>query len=173
MNGRTWSRAAIVALALALPVAPVVTTAAAADTASVAQVAKHGDDDGKKGKSDKGKKKQKGKKARAKFNLGGRLVAVDPAAGTVTFRVHGGQVKSVRGTDLLVQVADDARVRRNDAAATLADFQVGDKVRAKGVRADGVWTAKRVKAEAPGFVGDDDAADDSGDDSKDDSSDDD
>ncbi len=110
----------------------------------------------KSGKEKAGKaKKQKAKKARAKFNLGGRLTAVDPEAGSVTFRVHGGQVKSVRGTELTVVLAEDARVRRNDAAATLADFQIGDKVRAKGVRAHGVWTAKRVKAEAPGFVGDD------------------
>jgi hypothetical protein len=103
------------------------------------------------------------KQARAKFNLGGRLTAVDAAAGTVTFRVHGGKFKAVRGTELTVVVADGARVRRNEAAATLADFQVGDRVRAKGVRLDGVWTAKRVKAESPGFH-DDDAGDDSGDD---------
>ena len=173
MNGRTWSRAAMLALALALPAAPVVTTAASADTASVAQVAKHGDDGGNKGKSDKAKNKQKGKKDRAKFNLGGRLTAVDPEAGTVTFLVHGGQVKSKRGTELTVVVADGARVRRNDAAATLADFQVGDKVRAKGVRADDVWTAKRIKAEGPGAVADDDSGDGSGDDSTPDSSDDD
>jgi len=90
----------------------------------------------------------------------------------VTFRVHGGKIKSVRGTEVTVVVADDARVRRNDAAATLAEFQVGDKVRAKGARVDGVWTATRVQAEAPDFVGDDDAADDSTDDSGSDSSDD-
>lgn len=150
-------------LALALPLAPVVTTTASAETASVAQVASHGD--GKDDRADKGKKKQKGKKAKkasAKFNLGGRLTAVDAEAGTVTFRVHGGKIKSVRGTELTVVVGEGARVRRNDAAATLADFQVGDKVRAKGTRAEGVWTASRVKAEAPDFVDDDDSGDNSG-----------
>lgn len=155
----------MLALALALPLAPVVTTTASAETAAVAQVASQGD--GKDDRADKGKKKQKGKKAKkakkadAKFNLGGRLTAVDAEAGTVTFRVHGGKIKSVRGTELTVVVGEGARVRRNDAPATLADFQVGDKVRAKGTRADGVWTASRVKAEAPDFV-DDDAADSGG-----------
>ncbi|HUR75682.1 MAG TPA: hypothetical protein VMZ00_15480 [Sporichthya sp.] len=157
MSGRTWSRAAIVALAVALPVAPAVTTAASAASGSVVRVASHGHDGGgKDDRADQGKHKQKGKKAHAKFNLGGRLTAVDPAAGTVTFRVHGGQVKAVRGTELTVVLAPDARVRRNDAAATLADFQVGDKVRAKGVRTADVWTANRVKAESPrSHTGDD------------------
>ena len=163
----------MLALALARPAAPVVTTAAFADTASVSQVAKHGDDGNKGKKKQKGKKAKKAKKVNAKFNLGGLLTAVDAEAGTVTFRVHGGKVKSVRGTELTVVVADGARVRRNDAAATLADFQVGDKVRAKGVRADDVWTAKRIKAEGPGAVADDDSGDGSGDDSTPDSSDDD
>lgn len=155
----------MLALALALPVAPVVTTTASAERASVAQVASHGDG---KDRADKGKKKQKGKKAKkakkasSKFNLGGSLTAVDTEAGTVTFRVRGGKFKAVRGTELTVVVGETARVRRNDAAATLADFQVGDKVRAKGSRVDGVWTANRVKAEAPDYVGDDDAGDDSG-----------
>ncbi len=162
----------MLALALALPAAPVVTTTAFADTASVSQVAKHGDDGANKGKKkQKGKKAKKAKKVNAKFNLGGLLTAVDAEAGTVTFRVHGGKIKSVRGTELTVVVAEDARVRRNDAAATLADFQVGDKVRAKGLRAGDVWTASRVQAEAPDFV-DDDSGDDSDDDSGSDSSDD-
>ncbi len=168
MDGRTWSRAAMLALAVALPISPVVTTTASADTASVVRVAPHGSDDGAKddrGKADRADRehKQKGKAARAKFNLGGRLTAVDVEAGTVTFRVHGGKFKAVRGTELTVIVADGARVRRNEAAATLADLQVGDRVRAKGVRQDGVWTAKRVKAESPDFHHDD-SADDSGDD---------
>lgn len=159
MRGRTWSRAAVLALALALPAAPVVTSAASAAPAT--QVVKS-DDGASKGKKQKAKKAKKAKKANPKFNLGGLLTAVDAEAGTVTFRVHGGKIKSVRGTELTVTVAENARVRRNDAAATLADFQVGDKVRAKGLRADGVWTASRVKAEAPDFVEDDDSGDDSG-----------
>lgn len=166
MSGRTWSRAAMFALALSLPFAPVVASATSAESGSVVRVAPHGSDDGagndraKGDRSDKGK--HKGKEARAKFNLGGRLTAVDAAAGTVTFRVHGGRFKAVRGTELTVVVADSARVRRNEAAATLLDFVVGDRVRAKGVRADGVWSAKRVKAESPGFH-DDDFGDESGD----------
>lgn len=146
----------MLALALALPVAPVITTTASAQTASVSQVVQHDQGANKDKSLQKGNKAQKGKKAKkapAKFNLGGRLTAVDAAAGTVTFRVQGGKFKSVRGTELTVVVAEDARVRRNDAAATLADFQVGDKVRAKGFLVNGVWTASRVQAEAPEFVG--------------------
>ncbi|WP_019874456.1 hypothetical protein [Sporichthya polymorpha] len=178
MSGRTWSRAAVLALALALPAVPAGTSAATAGPTGAVHVAKHGDDDRKpgesgrdksdRGKSDgKGKKKQKGKdkkdkkpRAKAKFNLGGRLTAVDAEAGTVTFRVHGGKLKAVRGQELTVTVADGARVRRNDAAASLTDFQPGDKVRAKGVRAGDAWTANRVQAEAPGFADDHGSDDD-------------
>lgn len=181
MDGRTWSRTAVLALALALPIAPVAATAASAHSGSVVRVAPHGSDDGPghesgsgqddrgkdRGKEDKqGKHKQKGKKARTKFNLGGRVTAVDVTAGTVTFRVHGGKFKALRKTELTVTVADGARVRHNDAAATLADFSVGDKVRAKGNKVDGVWTANRIKAESPGFHAE--PGDDSGDDSPDD-----
>jgi hypothetical protein len=150
----------MLAFAVAMPVAPVVATAASASSGSHAVVASHGNDDpagsesgddnsGKKGAGEnKGKHKQKGKKAHAKFNLGGRLTAVDAAAGTVTFRVHGGKFKALRGTDLTVTLADGARVRRNGSAATLADLVAGDHVRAKGVRAGDEWTAARVHAES-------------------------
>jgi hypothetical protein len=126
-----------------MPVAPVVATAASAAPASHSVAAPHGSGDhGKAGKSH-GKKDQ----AQRKFNLGGRLTAVDAAAGTATFRVHGGKFKALRGTELTVVLGDGARVWRNDAPATLADFQVGDKVRAKGLRVDDVWTAKMFKGE--------------------------
>ncbi|MDX6300152.1 MAG: hypothetical protein QOF53_1366 [Nocardioidaceae bacterium] len=154
MTGRTWSRAAMLALAIAMPVAPIVATSATASPGSVASVVSHPNDGGtghagKDVGQDSGKQKP-GKNAHAKFNLGGRITAVDALAGTVTFRVHGGKFKALRGTELTVSVADGARVRRNHSAATLADFQIGDKVRAKGVQLDGVWTAKRIQAEAPG-----------------------
>jgi hypothetical protein len=160
----------MLALTVALPVAPVAATAAFATSHSNAVVTSHGDDDpaghhsGRNGKSDdKGKHGQKGKKAHVKFNLGGRVTAV--AADSVTFKVHGGKFKALRGTDLTVAVADGARVRRNGVAVTPADLVVGDHVRAKGVRgADGTWTANRVTAEArhqKPAPGDDNGGDDS------------
>lgn len=120
-----------------------------------AQAHKHGPDGAQpdKGKDvGQDKQKQKGKKD---FNLGGRLIAVDVSANSVTFLVHGGKNKALRGTELTVLVADGARVRRNGAPAALADFAVGDKVRAKGKPVDGVFTASRVQARSPGI--DDDA----------------
>ncbi|HVE27754.1 MAG TPA: hypothetical protein VNC22_20250 [Sporichthya sp.] len=154
MSGRTWSVATMLALAVALPAAPVVATAASAAPASHSVAAPHGSDDGdgqgsdhKSDKGKAGKSHSKKEQAQRKFNLGGSLTAVDAVAGTATFRVHGGKFKALRGTELTVVLADGARVRRNDAAATLADFQVGDKVRAKGLRVDGVWTAKMFKGE--------------------------
>jgi hypothetical protein len=147
MSGRTWSVAAVLAFAIAMPVAPMAATAASASTGSRVVAASHGNDD--PAGDDAGKHKQKGKKAHAKFNLGGGITAVDAAAGTVTFRVHGGKFKALRKTELTVTVADGARVRRNGAVVTLADLVVGDHVRVKGVRGtDGVWTANRVTAEA-------------------------
>jgi hypothetical protein len=164
MSGRTWSVAAMLALAVALPVAPVAATAASASTGSHAVVASHGSDD--PAGHDNGKHKQKGKKAHVKFNLGGHITAVDAVAGTVTFKVHGGKFKALRGTELTVTVAEGARVRRNGDAVTLADLVVGDHVRAKGVRGtDGAWTANRVTAEGPqqdDAPGDDTPGDDDG-----------
>jgi len=151
MSGRTWSVATMLALAVALPAAPIVATAASAAPASHSVAAPHGSDgQGSDHKSDKGKagkSHSKKEQAQRKFNLGGSLTAVDAVAGTATFRVHGGKFKALRGTELTVVLADGARVRRNDAAATLADFQVGDQVRAKGLRVDSVWTATMFKGE--------------------------
>lgn len=159
MSGRTWSRAAAVVLALALPVVPAMPMMSAHAGGHSAAAAAHGSDDDKGSKSEKkskadkknkaSKKAKKAKKLKKDFNLGGSLTIVDVAANSVTFRVHGGKEKVLRGNALTVVVADGARVSRNDAPANLADFVVGDKVRAKGVRTEGVWTANRLKAEAP------------------------
>jgi hypothetical protein len=144
MDGRTWSVAALLALAVAVPVSPVVAGAASAATTSHARLAPHGSDDG----AGHSANHKSGKKAHTKFNLGGRITAVDAAAGSVTFRVHGGKFKALRGTELTVTAADGARIRRNGGAVTLADLVVGDHVRAKGVRDSDVWTAARINAEA-------------------------
>jgi hypothetical protein len=148
MSGRTWSAAALLAVAVALPAAPALITSA---SASVTQVASHGNPGGgHSGKSahDHGKHKQKGKKAHDSFNLGGTITAVDTTAGTVTFTVHGGKFKALRNTDLTVTATDSTRVRRN-GAATLADLAVGDHVRVKGNHTGDSWTASRITAEAP------------------------
>jgi hypothetical protein len=86
-------------------------------------------------------------KGHLKFVLAGSLASVDTTAGTVSFQVHGGRDKTLRGTVVTVTVAPDAVVERNDAVATLADLVVGDHVVVKGSKATGSMVASRVIAE--------------------------
>ena len=140
MRMKSFASAVLLALAVTLPTLPAVSASAASTSHSASAHVKST-------KAAKAKAAKKAKKAqKALFNLGGRLTAVDAGAGTVTFTVHGGQIKALRGESLTVTLAEGARVLRNDGPATLADFVVGDKVRAKGTRAGDVFSAKRVKA---------------------------
>ena len=61
------------------------------------------------------------------FVLGGSVTAVDAAAGTLSFTVHGGRYKALRTTVVTVTVDPMAKVTR-DGDATLADVLVGDHV---------------------------------------------
>ncbi|MBI5935052.1 MAG: hypothetical protein HY867_15205 [Chloroflexi bacterium] len=73
------------------------------------------------------------------FELEGLVSAVDPVAGTLDIASeHGGSI---------VQVKVDANtvITREDAAATLADLQFGDKVEAR--YASGTMLASSIKAE--------------------------
>lgn len=88
-----------------------------------------------KGKA-KGKEKAAEAKARKlekradkakKFVLGGTVQAVDAASSTLTFTAHGGRYKALRGTEVTVSVASDAKVTR-DGVVTLAEVQAGDHV---------------------------------------------
>lgn len=100
----------------------------------------------------KGKSGTKGKsvdaKARkaARFTATGTVVAV--GLETITVGVKGGD-KALRGTAVLINVASDAKITRDDLAATLAEVQVGDHVAIQGTRADGVLTAAKVNASSP------------------------
>jgi hypothetical protein len=102
----------------------------------------------------KGKKKGHSKPA---FVHGGKVTAVDTTASTLTFVVHGGQNKALRGCALTVVVTADTKITRNDAVATLATIAAGDHVNVKGTSALSAttglvtFTATRVSAEAPGF----------------------
>ena len=104
-------------------------------------------------------------KGKSKFNLVGKVVAVDGAAGSLTVRVKAGAktVKGFRGVDLalvLALVVDPAaRVRLVTAdgcvAALLGDVPVGAKVKVRGridrtdPAAPPVYVALCVKAKAP------------------------
>ena len=61
------------------------------------------------------------------FVLGGTVTAVDAAAGSLSFTVHGGRYKALRTTVVTVTVAPTAKVTR-DGATTLAQVLVGDHV---------------------------------------------
>ena len=61
------------------------------------------------------------------FVLGGTVTAVDPAAGTLSFTVHGGRYKALRKTVVTVTVDPAAKVTR-DGLVTLVQVMVGDHV---------------------------------------------
>lgn len=68
------------------------------------------------------------------FVLGGKVTAVTPAdptvagsTSTLTFTVHGGRYKELRGTDVTVTVLPDAKVTR-DGVVDLPAVQIGDHV---------------------------------------------
>jgi hypothetical protein len=88
------------------------------------------------------------KPGRTQFVAAGRLVSVDPAAGTLTFTVHGGRDKALRGHTLTVTVTAATRIRRNATGAALTDLLPGDHLNVKGTKTGTTYTATRVSAEA-------------------------
>lgn len=94
----------------------------------------------------------KGKSAAAKQRKAARFVAngtvVAVGADSLTVAVKGG-AKSLRGTEAVITVAADARISRDDVAATLADILAGDHVSVRGARRDGVLVASRLNASSP------------------------
>ena len=86
------------------------------------------------------------KPAKAQFVHAGTVTAVSPTS--VTFTVHGGRDKALRGKPLTVVVTATTKVTRGDAAATIASVVVGDHVNVKGTKAGAVYTATRVSASA-------------------------
>jgi hypothetical protein len=154
---RTRLSAAIVALGLLAPVAAATSASAAHAPAVCGQAAEH--KDFKHAKNAKAQAaKSKGKKVghgKLKFVHAGKVTAVDASTGTLSFVVHGGQVKARRGCVIVVKVPSTAKIQRNDAAATFADLMVGDHANVKGTLAkdattgDITYTAARVSASGP------------------------
>lgn len=113
--------------------------------------------------ANKGKSEENKKKGKVKFALHGTVVSV--VDNQLTFTVKGGKFKKLRGTDLSVTVAADAKIVRNEETVLLAGVQAGDRVNVKGKRVKGelgdeAFTATRVKATSPDFVDDDNQDDD-------------
>ena len=137
MNTRT--AAAALACAAALVLAPV--SAAVADGSTTAPgVAKS---EAAKAKA-AARKLERAAKSRGAVVLGGTVTAVTPGAdatqpGSLTFTVHGGRYKVLRGTSLTVAVAPTAKVTR-DGVVTLAEVLPGDHVVVKSWRYDFVVT---------------------------------
>ena len=100
-------------------------------------------------KSEAAKARHQAKKLEARLNshrsfvLGGTVaddaVGSDPAA-SLTFTVHGGRYKVLRGLTVTVAVDPAAKITRGDAAATLADVATGDHVVVKSHAVDVVAT---------------------------------
>jgi hypothetical protein len=88
------------------------------------------------------------KPGRTQFVAAGRLVSVDPAAGTLTVTVHGGREKALRGHTLTVTVTAATRIRRNATGAALTDLLPGDHLNVKGTKTATTYTATRISAEA-------------------------
>ncbi len=141
MNKRTIAAAALAALAVLAPAAPA--SAHQGETSHGATVSaaahKHGPAKGK-GHA------HRTKKVRTAFQLHGTVTAVDAGAGTLTFTVRGGRHKDLRRTSVTVTVAANAKVVRDDAAATLWSVAAGDHVSVKGLKVDAGYTAYRVSA---------------------------
>jgi hypothetical protein len=138
--------ALLVALAVAVPATPAL--AAGLSQGATMGTAKHSaTKPTKPGKPAKPVKPVKPIK-RVSFSYNGTLTAVDADAGTVTIKILGGGHKALRATKLTLTVPASAAVRRNDAAATLGELVVGDKLQVKGDRVGTVHTVRRVSAKA-------------------------
>ena len=100
----------------------------------------------------RGKSATKGKSAQAKQRKAARVKAtgtvVAVGTDTITVAVKGGN-KALRGTEAVFTVAADARIRRDDVDATLAELLAGDHVAVDAVRADGALVASRLNASSP------------------------
>jgi hypothetical protein len=95
----------------------------------------------------KARKLERSAKSRGALVLAGTVTAVDAAAGTLSFTVHGGRYKVLRKQSLTVGVAPDAKVTRH-GEVTLAEVLAGDHVVVKAWRFD--FTLAEPTAEEAG-----------------------
>lgn len=143
--------AAVIALAVAAPVAPSAFAAPGPHANSHATCTSVQDISAKAYKK-AAKKAKKAKKVKSTFVNGGWVTGV--TATTLTFHVKGGPDKCLRNTDLTVTVTDTTKITKNDAVVPLSEVLVGDHVNVKGTKATVVdvgtqYTATRISAESP------------------------
>lgn len=149
MRARSATAALVTAVALAATPATAVLADEEPAGLSAAATAKGADKGKGKVKAAEAKARAKARKlertatARGALVLGGHVVAVDAATGSLTVTVHGGRYKVLRGTDVTVTVSPDAKVTR-DGVVTLAEVQAGDHVVVKA------WRFDFTLAEVPG-----------------------
>ncbi len=103
-------------------------------------------------------KTNKGKKAghsKPRFVYNGTIDSVDTVAGSITFKVRGGQSKVLRNCLLTVFVNEGTKITRNHAAASIDNVLKGDHINAKGTtkpNADDAtkidYTATRVSVQS-------------------------
>ncbi len=95
-------------------------------------------------------KAKKAKKVKVKFVYAGMLTAV--GTDSITFTVHGGPDKALRGCPLTVAVTGTTKIVRDDVIAPLASLVAGDHVNVKGTKVGVAYTATRISAESPVVV---------------------
>lgn len=154
--------AAVIALAIAVPMAPSALAASSPQAKSPksasAKCAASVDVTAKAFKK-AAKKAKKEKKVKTSFvNAGWVTTAVTPTA--LTFTVKGGPDKCLRGTDLTVVITDTTKIMKDDVVVPATSIAVGDHVNVKGTKAKlvqsgdlisggSLYTATRISAEAP------------------------
>ncbi|MGQ0630281.1 MAG: hypothetical protein ACT4P1_04515 [Sporichthyaceae bacterium] len=147
MTRTRLAAAAVLSLALLAPVAAASSAAAAPKACGESvQVKDH--------KANKAKAKKKGHN-KVTFVHGGKVMAVEATAGTLTFVVRGGQNKALRGCTLTVVVTESTKINRDDAPVVLGAITPTDKVNVKGTTSrdattgEVTYTATRISADAP------------------------
>ena len=89
-------------------------------------------------------------KGNSPFALVGKIIAIDPAAQSVTVQVVSGtaQVKAYIGKPVTINTTTSTLFRYTDGSITTVikfiDLKVGDAVSAGGTLSGGVWTTSRI-----------------------------
>lgn len=151
----THKRAAVVTAIVLGLAAPAVMSASASEPTkgamtSAATNAAHNSENRSEHPSEQ---RENGNRRHNKFVRAGTVSAVDATAGTITFIVHGGRDKMMRDKPLTVLVTTTTKIRRNGVDAKLSEVLVGDRVKVKGTKKDGVYTAIRVLTRTPEAAG--------------------
>lgn len=150
--------AAVLALAVAAPMAQSASAAPNPKANSHAKCASSVDVTAKAFKK-AAKKAKHEKKVKTSFvNAGWVTTAVTSTS--LTFKAKGGPDKCLRGTDLTVVITDTTKIMKGDVVVPATAIAVGDHVNVKGTKAKlvqsgdlvsggSLYTATRISAEAP------------------------